>query len=96
MFHSDKWKALSKKLPLHIKVPVLFSGLFGTLLNCLVSAFAGTIVFNYILDRGFTLFFAKFFSLAFTLFTVQILNVGMTITGHYIMDRLHKNDDGRV
>ena len=92
MFSSEKWKSVSKKLPIHIKLPVLLSGLFGTLLNCFISSLGGTIIYQRIINAGYTVFSAKFFSLAFTLFAVQLLNFGMNITAHFIMDRLHKKD----
>lgn len=88
---SERLQIINRHIPLHIKIPFFVVGVMGILLNCLVSAFAATVVFNHMMLAGNTEFSARFWSLALALFSIQILNSGMDKTSKWALDRLYGN-----
>ena len=84
----ERLKIIGRHVPMRVKIPIFLLGLFGILANCLVSAFAGTTVYNYILAAGNTEFSARFWSLALSLFLIQMLMTGMNSTGKWVVDKI--------
>jgi len=87
----ERLKVILRHVPLKIKVPLAAVGILGILANCLVSAFAGTTVYNMLLVAGNTEFTARFWSLALALFSLQAMNAGMDRTSKWMLDKLYGN-----
>lgn len=84
----ERLRIIGRHVPLRTKIPIFLLGLFGIMLNCLVSAWAGTTVYNSILAAGNTEFSARFWSLALSLFLIQMMMIGMNSTGKWITDKI--------
>ncbi len=85
----ERLKIIIRHVPLKVKIPFFMVGVLGILINCLVSAFAGTTVHNMILDAGNTEFTARFWSIALTLFSLQVLNSGMDKSSKWLLDKIY-------
>ena len=86
----ERFRIIGRHVPIHIKIPIFLIGLTGILINCLVSAFAGTTVYNSILMAGHTEFSARFWSLALSLFLIQLMIMGMNSTGKWLTDKIYR------